>query len=654
MDLVEILALIASLSGEPDMPARFETIASGGSADAYPISVAPCPAPLGRDELEGETIICGTVSVPERRASPEGNRIDLFFTVMRAHSMYPDPDPMLHLHGGPGGGIVSRIELFADIFEPIRSTRDVIMFDQRSSVLSSRSTTCRSALDTSIANVLQGSFSFANITEAGTFEGPGQILRDCVAELEAMGTDLSAYNTRENANDAVALMEALGYDTYNVHGISYGTRLTLEILRSHPDHVRSAVIDGVAPLQVALYDTLALPPSEALDILIEECAADETCNAAFPDLREVLSETIDRAVAGELVMPDGTPLPAEIVVAPVLARNGTYADPSAATALYPAFVYELARLGDGQPTPILDLMNATDGIPRHPSPIDAAREGLLDVEIAAQDEAVRMAEIAAQSNAALDSAIDDLREVLVTTDVPLARIFDDEMVRGAGDLLEDPEATRAALIAYGQLREGDPDPGALRAYVTDIFPEASQPRLLGLIDAMTEAEVAAIFDNVERGVSEIFAGVTGSQLHLWIYACQESVPFNSIEGFRETSAELQWPVFGTFFEPLAQEFFAACEAFTPIENPGFHDPVVSDIPVLSIGSTWDTQTAPSWPALAAETLSNSQTFMIPEAGHGSIAYQECVADMTVAFLDDPMRQLSDTCPLSARPEFHIP
>lgn len=653
MELTDVFALIASLSGEPEVPEHFETLAAGGSVEAYPVTVAPCPTPLGREEIEAETIICGTVNVPERHDTPDGNRIDLFFTVMRAHSMYAEPDPMLHLHGGPGGGIVTRIEMFSDIFEPIRRTRDVIMFDQRAAVLSARSTTCREVLNANLDDALLGSFTFTTITDEGAVAGPAGILVECVAELEDMGTDLAAYNTIENANDAVALMEALGYATYNVHGISYGTRLTLEILRSHPERVRSAVIDGVAPLQVPLYDTLAQPASEAMDILVAECAADTDCNAAFPDFRDVLADTMDRALAGELKLPDGTPLPIDIVIGPMYARNGTYADLSAATGFYPAFIYELARLDEGGPTPVLDLMNATEGTPRHPSPLDAARLGLLDVEVAALDEAATGAEMAEQANTVLDSAIDDLRAQLEATQVPLARIFDDEMIRGAGDLLRDPEATRAALLAYAQLREGEPDADALRRYVSDTFPEDSQPRLQGLIDAMSEAEVSAIFANVDRGVSQLLDGETGN-LHLWIYACQESIPFNSMEGFRETSAALSWPQFSAIYEDAALNFFAACDAFKPVEHPGLHDPVVSDIPVLSIGSTWDVQTAPSWPGLAAETLSNAQTFLIPEAGHGAIAYQDCVADMTVAFLDNPMRQLSTACPQSMRPEFHIP
>ncbi len=653
MDLTEILALIASLVGEPDVPERFTDYFRGGNVAAYPIVVEPCPTPLGRNEIEGETIICGTVNVPERHDAPSGQRIDLFFTVMRAQSTYPEPDPVLHLHGGPGGGIVSRIEMFAEIFEPIRRTRDIVMFDQRASVLSAKSTTCRGALDRSLGDVITGTFSFTETSSEGKRTTPAALLQDCVAEIEAAGTDLAAYNTEENASDTVALMDALGYETYNIHGISYGTRLALEILRSHPDNVRSAVVDGVAPLQVPLYDTLAVPGSEVIEITLAECAADAACNAAFPDFRDMLRDTLDRATAGELLSNSGDPLPVIAVLTPFLARNGTYADPSAATALIPAFVYEIARMADGEPTPIVDKIIATDGYPRRTSPLDGARDGLLDVEIAALDEAESSAEVAVQSEDVLNAAIDALRERLLETEVPLASIFDDEMIRGAGEILENEDRRRAALLGYAQLREGEPDPEALRNYVRDTFPEESQHRLMALIDAMSDAEVDAIFANVQRGVSQTLKETAGN-LHTWIYACQESIPFNSLEGFRETSATLPWPEVGLIYEQVAMEFFAACSAFTPVERPGFHDPVVSDIPVLSIGGTWDMQTAPSWPALAAETLPNAQTFLIPEAGHGAIAYQDCVVDMTQAFLTNPMRTLPDTCVKQARPSFHIP
>jgi pimeloyl-ACP methyl ester carboxylesterase len=60
------------------------------------------------------------------------------------------------------------------------------------------------------------------------------------------------------------ITKALGYQTYNLYGISYGTKLALETMRVAPDGIRSVVIDGVAPPWVKLYETLTLKIGEAM------------------------------------------------------------------------------------------------------------------------------------------------------------------------------------------------------------------------------------------------------------------------------------------------------------------------------------------------------------------------------------------------------
>lgn len=71
--------------------------------------------------------------------------------------------------------------------------------------------------------------------------------------------------------------------------------------------------------------------------------------------------------------------------------------------------------------------------------------------------------------------------------------------------------------------------------------------------------------------------------------------------------------------------------------------MASDIPTLSIGGLYDTQTPASRARVAVEKLINAQVFLIPEAGHGSLLYQPCVTNMGVAFINDPQRKLSDAC-----------
>jgi hypothetical protein len=60
-------------------------------------------------EIEGKTLICGTVNVPEDHAMPEGRRMDLQFAVYKSRSLVPAADGVVHLHGGPGGGIVDAV-----------------------------------------------------------------------------------------------------------------------------------------------------------------------------------------------------------------------------------------------------------------------------------------------------------------------------------------------------------------------------------------------------------------------------------------------------------------------------------------------------------------------------------------------------------------
>ena len=52
---------------------------------------------------------CGSLEVPEDHAKPDGKKIALKFSVLKARSLYPEPDPLVFLQGGPGGSAISQI-----------------------------------------------------------------------------------------------------------------------------------------------------------------------------------------------------------------------------------------------------------------------------------------------------------------------------------------------------------------------------------------------------------------------------------------------------------------------------------------------------------------------------------------------------------------
>jgi len=643
-----IALLIALAGGDPDTSA-FERVIAGGYDPAFPVTIQACPRPLGRFEIEGETIICGTVSVPEDHASPDGPRIDIVFTVLKSHSTYPEPDPVVHLHGGPGAGLLGGLKNFAGLFDKWRANRDIVMFDQRAAGLSARSTDCYEAMTANIEDIIKAKSGVTAKSEKD--KGTSKIFAACVAELRKLGVGLEHYNTDQNARDVAAIVKTLGYDTFNLYGISYGTKLSLEVMRQAPEGLRAVVLDGVAPPSVHLYDTLAVPQNEATVALVKECAADEACNAAYPHLGEKIEQAYAITAAGKAML-DGTPLPPSVVTILIGKRNGDYRHESY-TPYLPAIIYEIASGGD---MPTLKMLSEMDlGIPR---------PGSAEVRAAAKltDEQERLLEIVLANvgvfkggTTAMDLAIDEFKGSLRRYRElgPLPSLFDEELSKASGPLFADRNHTLEAVKDYTALQNAEPSKDRLRGFVTKYFEGESQERLLALINAMTETEISTAFEAIRAAVGRVEKDFAGNA-HLMIYACQEDRPYNSLVGYRELTKSLDYPQLGpTRYDSPAEGLFEACELFEPKPRPGFHHPVVSDIPTLSLGSTWDTQTAASWALLAVETLPNGQAFIIPEAGHGAIAYQECAIDIGVAFIDNPNRKLDNRCGESVKPKFYI-
>jgi hypothetical protein len=97
--------------------------------------------------------------------------------------------------------------------------------------------TCFSTFETSLLDLFQP----ARLDDSKQKE----IVSKCTAELKEEGRDLSAYNTVQNARDVQAIMQTPGYPEYNIYGVSYDTKLALEVMRSAPEGLRSVVIDSV-------------------------------------------------------------------------------------------------------------------------------------------------------------------------------------------------------------------------------------------------------------------------------------------------------------------------------------------------------------------------------------------------------------------------
>ncbi|MCA9906963.1 MAG: alpha/beta fold hydrolase, partial [Anaerolineae bacterium] len=130
-----------------------------------------------------------------------------------------------------------------------------------------------------------------------------QMVTACHDRLRGEGIDLAAYNSRENAADVDDLRRALGYDQWDLYGISYGTRLAQTVMRDFPDGVRSVVLDSTYPLSADLtVDTIA-NMDRAFDTFFAGCAANAACSEAYPDLENRFFALADTLNATPILVP---------------------------------------------------------------------------------------------------------------------------------------------------------------------------------------------------------------------------------------------------------------------------------------------------------------------------------------------------------------
>ncbi len=254
----------------------------------------PCPFELPSGHAEGETVECGYLIVPEDRADPDSRDIRLAVAIFRYPDGAPEPDPIIYLEGGPGGSPLEiRAPNFDAYFGPIfAANRDIILFDQRGVGFSEPALDCPAFTELYL-DLLDFEVDGELLTAQEILDRKVEAFMACAEDL-SMVADLSAYNTVANAADVNDLRLALGYDQVNLYGSSYGTRLALGVMRDFPEGVRSVVLDAPYGPEVNIYLDTPSSFDRALTVLTKECADDDACNAAYPDLRTILFGTVDQ------------------------------------------------------------------------------------------------------------------------------------------------------------------------------------------------------------------------------------------------------------------------------------------------------------------------------------------------------------------------
>jgi len=241
------LLVAAALSGSISVQdASIEPAAVEPSAPDAPVlrRVDPNPTPLicpfrGAIEYEPGAVECGLITVPENRERDDSRLIQLHFVRIAAWGEEEDShreDPVIYLTGGPGVGVDTYVERLKD--HSVAEFRDLYILEQRG--IGASTDFCEL-----YANVAPSQTAATSMDEMA-IEG-AERMRLCFQEAAGQGVDLSGYNTVENARDVKALREALGFESWNVWGISYGSHLGQMLLRQDPDGVRAIVLDAIVP-----------------------------------------------------------------------------------------------------------------------------------------------------------------------------------------------------------------------------------------------------------------------------------------------------------------------------------------------------------------------------------------------------------------------
>ena len=298
--VVGLVVIVISGSGDEPLAQPSSTLGTT-SSDAPGTSSAPsssdAPQPTYTPEFEesrcrfdeppGTNPTCGWLTVPEDRTNVDnGREVRIHVAIFKGTG---GGDPMVYLDGGPGGETLDTLVFsFESAWAPLLEHGDLIFFDQRGVGWARPSLDCPEELE------LTYQLLDEDLEAQEYLDRQRAALGECRQRLVDDGVDLTAYDSATNAADVEDLRRALGFERWNLLGISYGTRLAQTVVRDHPEGVRAVILDSSYPIEATLNVETPRNLDRALDTLFAACEADAACAAAYPDLESRTFALADR------------------------------------------------------------------------------------------------------------------------------------------------------------------------------------------------------------------------------------------------------------------------------------------------------------------------------------------------------------------------
>ena len=234
--------------------------------------------PSGRS-LDAER---GLLMVPSCRKQDESPAIALSFVRVPARRDC-GLAPLVVLAGGPGVPAIGAFETgFFEHANRFAEICDVVTFDQRGA---------NSALP-NLDNPAPPHYDLDTVLTRETFlDAQRESARGLATYWRERGIDPNDYNTIESAYDVNDLRRTLNVPKINLHGASYGSHLSLAVLKQHGEHIDRAILCIVEGLD----DTHKLPVNTDRHFrhLSELARTDRNLKGEFPDLESEIAEVLD-------------------------------------------------------------------------------------------------------------------------------------------------------------------------------------------------------------------------------------------------------------------------------------------------------------------------------------------------------------------------
>jgi len=180
----------------------------------------------------------GTIAVPWFHEHPGKGTFELPILRLRTAAARPSP-PVFLLAGGPGNTYLDDLRneaRFNSWLDAMLEQSDVVLVEQRGADTSGTPLTCMVQANLALSEPLHEDRYTALIADS---------ILECQERFAAKDVPLAAFDILQMAADIDHVADALGYETINLMGGSFGSQLGLTVMREHPARVHRAVFYGV-------------------------------------------------------------------------------------------------------------------------------------------------------------------------------------------------------------------------------------------------------------------------------------------------------------------------------------------------------------------------------------------------------------------------